>query len=89
MPIIDEETLGLTYPGLKYGEQAHILINHDEMLVATNEQSCQVWLAGNQLPFHKKGNGWYIHISDFILETIWGVYLTEMQLEVHNHLPSH
>ena len=77
MPIIDEANLGLTYPVLKCGEWVHIVINHDEMSVATNEQCHWVWLATNQQPLCKKGNGQSIHVSDFILETMGHLYLTD------------
>jgi len=89
MPIINEASLDLTYPDLKCGKWVHIVINNDEMSVATNEQHHRVWLATNQQLLRKKGNGWSIHVSDFILETMGHLYLTETQLQVHDNLPMH
>ena len=37
MPIVNNNTLDMTYPLLQPGEWVYIIINHDEMSVATNE----------------------------------------------------
>ncbi len=76
MPLINNETLELTYPKLGPGEKLHVVINHDKMSVRTNEQRHQVWLAEGQQPLHKKGNDQSIHVSDFILETTGRLALT-------------
>src|SRR6266481_4611223 len=88
MPIVDDDTLDITYPHLRPDEQVHIVINHDEMSVATNEQCRQLWLAEGQQPLQRKGNGRSIHVSDFILETTGHLSLTQMQREAQAQLPT-
>ena len=88
MPIVDDDTLDITYPNLHPDEQVHIIINHDEMSVATNEQRRQLWLAEGQQPLRRKGNGCSIHVSDFILETTGRLSLTQMQREAQAQLPT-
>ena len=60
MPIIDNATLDMTYPHLQPEERVHIVINHDEMSIATNEQRWRLWLAEGQQPLRKEGE-WAIH----------------------------
>jgi len=42
--IVNDNTLDVMYPHLQPGERVHIVINHDEMSVATNEQQRRLWL---------------------------------------------
>src|SRR5882724_1386322 len=80
MPIVNDDTLDVTYPELQLDERVHIVINHDEMSIATNEQHRRLWLAEGQQPLRKKGNGRSVHVSDFILETTGHLCLTQTQL---------
>ena len=87
MPIVDNNTLEVTYPHLQSDDKVHIIVNHDEMSIATNEQCHWLWLAEGQQPLRKKGNGHSIHVSDFILETTGHLSLTQTQCEAHAQLP--
>jgi len=79
MPIVNNDTLDVTYQELQPDERVHIVINHDEMSIATNEKHWWLWLAEGQQPLQKKGNGCSVHVSDFILETTGCLCLTRMQ----------
>src|SRR5882724_526816 len=57
MPIVNDDTLDVTYPELQPDERLHIVINHDEMSIATNEPCRRHWLAEGQQPLRKKGTG--------------------------------
>src|SRR5882724_9441824 len=87
MPIVNDDTLDVTYPELQLDERVHIVINHDEMSIATNEQRRRLWLAEGQQPLRKKGNGRSVHVSDFILETMGRLCLTQTQLGAQAQLP--
>ncbi|KIJ29985.1 hypothetical protein M422DRAFT_268549 [Sphaerobolus stellatus SS14] len=88
MPIVNNETLEVSYLVLPPGKRIIIAIYHDEMSVATNEQRHCVWLAEEQQILRKKGNGRSIHVSDFILETSRRLFLTKEQItEMHCTLP--
>src|SRR5882672_8258894 len=87
MPIVNNNTLDVMYPELQPDERVHIVINHDEMSVATNKQCRQLWLAEEQQPLQKKGNGCSIHVLDFILETTGCLCLTQTQHEAQAQLP--
>ena len=50
MPIVNNDTLDVMYPELQPNEMVHIVINHDEISIATNEQCWQLWLAEGQQP---------------------------------------
>ncbi|KAI5988260.1 hypothetical protein EDC04DRAFT_2912578 [Pisolithus marmoratus] len=39
------------------------------------------------MPLWKKGQGWAIHVSDFIIEQTGHLALSEVQLQNHNKLP--
>ena len=49
------------------------------MSVATNEQCWQLWLTEGQQPLGKKGNRHSIHVSNFILQTMRCLSLTQMK----------
>src|SRR5882724_2049017 len=87
MPIVNDDTLDVTYPELQLDERVHIVIDHDEMSIATNEQCWWLWLAEGQQPLQKKGNGCSVHVSDFILETTGHLCLTQMQHGAQAQLP--
>ncbi|KAF8584145.1 hypothetical protein K439DRAFT_1616933 [Ramaria rubella] len=72
MPMVNNETLELIMPDLGPNETLHVVINHDEMSVANNEQCRCAWLAKGQQPLRKK---------DFILETTGHLCLTPKQLK--------
>ena len=63
----DNDTLEPIALSLQARQKLHIVINHDEMSLAVNEQHHRLWLAEGQQPLRKKGNGHSIHVSDFIL----------------------
>ena len=87
MSIVNDDTLDVTYPELQLDERVHIVIDHDEMSIATNEQCWWLWLAEGQQPLQKKGKGCSVHVSDFILETTGHLCLTWMQLGAQAQLP--
>ncbi|KIJ30773.1 hypothetical protein M422DRAFT_267604 [Sphaerobolus stellatus SS14] len=87
MPTVDKSTSEVTYPILKSREKLHIIIHHDEMSVAANEQWRRVWLTEGQQPLQKKGNGRSIHVSDFILETTCRIVLPPDEVKKQKILP--
>jgi hypothetical protein len=60
----------------------------DETVFHTNEYRRRTWLARDQQPIRKKGNGRVIHVSDFISETIGRIKLSDDQISDQLRLPA-
>ena len=80
MATYDDESLDRIPPTLQSGQKEHVLIMQDETIFHTNEYRRRMWLAPDQQPIRKKGNGRAIHISDFISETTGRIKLSEEQI---------
>jgi hypothetical protein len=80
MATYDDTTLDRIAPTLQPGEKEHVLIMQDETIFHTNEYRRRMWLAQDQQPIRKKGNGRAVHISDFISETIGRIKLSDEQI---------
>jgi hypothetical protein len=76
MATYDNETLDRIPPNLQPREKEHVLVVQDETVFHTNEYCRQLWLTQDQQPIQKKGGGWAIHVSDFILDTVGQIKLT-------------
>jgi hypothetical protein len=70
MSSYDDATLECIQPTLQQEEQEHVFIVQDETVFHTNKYRRHVWLAEDQQPLKRKGNGRAIHVSDFICKTI-------------------
>jgi hypothetical protein len=88
MSSYDDATLEHIQPTLRQGEQEHVFIVQDETVFHTNEYRRRVWLAEDQQPLKRKGNGHAIHVSDFICETIGRLRLSEAQIQYQLSIPS-
>ena len=80
MATYDDGTLDRIPPNLRSGEREHVIVFQDETIFHTNEYRRRSWLARDQQPIRKKGNGRVVHISDFISETIGRIKLSEDQI---------
>ena len=87
MATYDDLSLDCIPPMLQPGERKHILIMQDESIFHTNEYRQHMWLAQDQQPIRKKGNGHAIHVSNFISETIGQIRLSEDQIADQLMLP--
>jgi hypothetical protein len=56
--------------------------------ISTNDHPWRMWLKTDQQPLKKKGNGWGIHISDWICEPIGRLALSPEQLADQAALPA-
>ncbi|KDQ65239.1 hypothetical protein JAAARDRAFT_53079 [Jaapia argillacea MUCL 33604] len=66
-------------PVLRPGKRLHIPIFHDESIFHVNDLCHRVWVKDGKMPLHKKGQGWAIHVSDFILEQTGQLVMSESQ----------
>lgn len=82
-----DDTLDRIPPKLSPGQEEHVLITQDESIFHTNEFRRRSWLAEDQQPIRKKGNGRVIHVSDFISETIGRIKLSDDQIADQLKLP--
>src|SRR5260221_6987177 len=80
MATYDDGTLDRIPPTLLPGDKEHVLVYQDESIFHTNEYRRRSWLAQDQQPIRKKGNGRVVHVSDFISETIGRIKLSEDQI---------
>ena len=80
MATYDDGTLDRIPPTLLPGDKEHVLVYQDESIFHTNEYRRRSWLAQDQQPIQKKGNGRVVHVSDFISETIGRIKLSEDQI---------
>ena len=80
MATYHDSTLDRIPPTLLPGEKEHVLVFQDETVFHTNEYRRRSWLAQDQQPIRKKGNGRVVHVSDFISETIGRVKLSDDQI---------
>ena len=80
-------TLDRIPPTLNPREKEHVLIMQDESIFHTNEYRRRSWLAQDQQPIRKKGNGRVVHVSDFISETIGRIRLSDDQIADQLKLP--
>ena len=80
MATYDDETLDRIPPTLLPGDKEHVLVYQDESIFHSNEYRWRSWLAQDQQAIRKKGNGWAVHVSDFISEMIGRIKLSEDQI---------
>jgi hypothetical protein len=83
----DEETLQPIPPKLKPGEKVHIPVVQDESIFRSNELQQRVWSKDGKLPLCKKGQGRSIHVSDFNVELMGQLRLSDVQIEAQKKLP--
>jgi len=88
MATYDDETLDCIPPMLPPGIKEHVLVFQDESIFHTNEYHWWLWLAEDHQPIQKKGNGWVVHVSNFISETIRRIKLSEDQVAEQLTLPA-
>ncbi|CAL1705208.1 unnamed protein product [Somion occarium] len=85
----DNKTLEPILPILADDEKEHVIVPHDECLFSANNQHRHLWLAGDQQPLRKKGNGHSVHVSDFILEPCGCLALNAEEIAMQEKLPAH
>ena len=74
-------------PALRPGEKLHIPLMHDEWIIRANDLQCQVYIYDGKMPLWKRGQGWAIHVSDFIVEHTRWFMLSETQQQENLALP--
>lgn len=88
MPTFEGESMEQKNPLLLDHEKLHILVTHDECLFYSNDDRPIVWAPLGQPPLRKKGQGKSIMVSDFLLETIGRLKLTEQESLLNSNIPS-
>src|SRR6266496_4602878 len=68
-------------PELEGEQQVHVLVTHDETTFQSNDGLRSGWRPKNEQPLRKKGQGWSIHVSDFLTETIGRLKLNEDDID--------
>ena len=76
-----EKTLNRIPSKLNPGEKELVLVVQDESIFHANKYPQRSWLAQDQQPIRKKGNGRSVHVSDFISEMISRIKLSDDQIE--------
>jgi len=80
MATYGDETLDCIPLTLGPGEKEHVVVFQDKSIFHTNKYHRCSWLAQDQQAIRKKGNGWAVHVSDFISKTIGHIRLSEEQI---------
>ena len=65
------------------GKKLHIFVTHDECLFYANDDRPIIWTPLGEPPLRKKGQGKSIMVSDFLIETIGCLKLTDEQAQIH------
>ncbi|CAG8749435.1 11768_t:CDS:2 [Rhizophagus irregularis] len=73
-------------PILPNGKKLHIFVTHDECLFYANDDCPIIWAPLGEPPLRKKGQGKSIMVSDFLLETIGCLKLTDEQAQVYPNI---
>jgi len=64
----DDDIMILIELILNEGNKRHILITHDESVFYANDSKKTFWKPVGHQPFHKKGAGLSLHVSNFLTE---------------------
>ena len=83
----DNNTLEPIPPTLVPGEKEHVLLAQDKGTLLTNDHPRRMWLKTDQQPLKKKGNGWGIHIFNWICEPLRQLALSPEQFIEQAALP--
>ena len=83
MPIFEGDNMDQKNPFLPDGKKLHILVTHDECLFYANDDRPLIWAPLGEPPLRKKGQGKSIMVSEFLLETIGCLKLTDEQAQLH------
>ena len=83
MPLFKGDYMEQIDPILSNEEKLHIFVTHDECLFYANDDRPIIWAPLGEPPLRKKGQGKSIMVSDFLLETIGRLKLTDEQAEEH------
>ena len=83
MPIFEGNNMDQKNPILSDEEKLHILVTHDECLFYANDDRPTIWAPLGEPPLRKKGQGKSIMVSDFLLETIGCLKLTDEQAKIY------
>ena len=87
MPTFEGENMEQKNPLLLDHEKLHILVTHDECLFYSNDDRPIIWAPLGKPPLRKKGQGKSIMVSDFLLETIGRLKLTEQDSLLNPNIP--
>ncbi|PKY31131.1 hypothetical protein RhiirB3_448578 [Rhizophagus irregularis] len=83
MPTFEGNNMKQKDPILPNGKKLHIFVTHDECLFYANDDRPIIWAPLGEPPLRKKGQGKSIMVSDFLLETIGCLKLTDEQAQVY------
>ena len=83
MPIFEGVNIEQKDPVLPEGKKLHIFVTHDECLFYANDDHPIIWAPLGEPPLRKKGQGKSIMVSDFLIETIGCLKLTDEQAQIH------
>lgn len=87
MPVFEGENMEQKDPILLENEKLHIFIVHDECLFYANDDRPIVWAPLGEPPLRKKGQGKSIMVSEFLIETVGRLKLSESQILQFPNLP--
>ncbi|CAB4474930.1 unnamed protein product [Rhizophagus irregularis] len=73
-------------PILPNGKKLHIFVTHDKCFFYANDDCPIIWAPFGEPSFRKKGQGKSIMVSDFLLETIGCLKLTDEQAQVYSNI---
>ena len=86
MPTFEGNNMEQKDPILPNGKKLHIFVTHDECLFYANDDRPIIWAPLGEPPLRKKGQGKSIMVSDFLLETIGCLKLTDEQAQVYPNI---
>jgi hypothetical protein len=87
MPTFIGNEMQIILPELGDEEKLHILVTHDECLFYANDDRPIMWAPLGEPPLRKKGQGKSIMVSEFLLETIGRLKLTDELAASHPDVP--
>ncbi|CAG8700070.1 23670_t:CDS:2, partial [Racocetra persica] len=84
----DINNLTLVKKNISLNQKPHCIITHNETTLAANDNKKTGWGPGGEQKLHPKGQGRYIHVSEFLCEPLGHVYLTVEQHLAHSEIPN-